>query len=503
MTATMNIERRRDARSQLAVQSVVDMRRQLDDLQRQLGTGQKSTSYAGLGLDRHFAVSLRAQLSGLDAYGSTMTLLSVQLDIAQTALGRMSELRADAKSALLQSAEVQSNGQSAAQQQARSLLDEFLEVLKAKAGDRYLFGGRAVDRPPVETTAHILDGDGMRAGLKQLIAERAQADLGASGLGRLEIAATGSTVTLNEDVAGSPFGFKLNAVTSEFTGATITGPAGAPPAIGVAFAANPNAGESVTFTLDLPDGSSQVIKLTATDQTPAPAGRFTIGADPNATAVNFAAAVTTAVSDAADTSLAAASALAAADDFFNIDVGNPPRRVDGPPFDTATALVAGTAADTVFWYTGEMATDAARSSATARVDTSVSVSYGVRANEQGVRWVVQNIAAFAATTFNPTDDATVARYGELTSRLAPALAVPAGTQKISDIAAELAGAQSTIAATQDRHRENGQVLSGLLDDVTGVPFEQVATEILALQTRLQASLRVTSTMYQLNLTNYI
>ena len=34
-----------------------------------------------------------------------------------------------------------------------------------------------------------------------------------------------------------------------------------------------------------------------------------------------------------------------------IDAANPPQRVDGPPFDTATALVDGTAGNTVSWYT--------------------------------------------------------------------------------------------------------------------------------------------------------
>ena len=53
----------------------------------------------------------------------------------------------------------------------------------------------------------------------------------------------------------------------------------------------------------------------------------------------------------------AASAVAAGNDFFNTDASHPPQRVDGPPFDTATALVDGTAANTVAWYTGDNATD--------------------------------------------------------------------------------------------------------------------------------------------------
>ena len=59
-------------------------------------------------------------------------------------------------------------------------------------------------------------------------------------------------------------------------------------------------------------------------------------------------------------------------------------------------MIAGTAANTVIWYTGDTGTDPARSTATARIDQSLSVSYGVRANENGIRTLVQNVATFAA-----------------------------------------------------------------------------------------------------------
>ena len=48
-----------------AIQSLVDLRSTLDDLQRQLSTGKKSTTYAGLGVERGMTVGLRAQLSAI------------------------------------------------------------------------------------------------------------------------------------------------------------------------------------------------------------------------------------------------------------------------------------------------------------------------------------------------------------------------------------------------------------------------------------------------------
>ena len=59
----------------------------------------------------------------------------------------------------------------------------------------------------------MLNGTGAQAGLKQVIAERQQADLGTNGLGRLVISSpTPTSVAVGEDVAGSPFGLKLNSV---------------------------------------------------------------------------------------------------------------------------------------------------------------------------------------------------------------------------------------------------------------------------------------------------
>ena len=49
--------------SSLMVSALGDMRTRLTDLQRQLGTGEKSTTYAGLGIDRglaHRVVSIAA-----------------------------------------------------------------------------------------------------------------------------------------------------------------------------------------------------------------------------------------------------------------------------------------------------------------------------------------------------------------------------------------------------------------------------------------------------------
>jgi flagellin-like hook-associated protein FlgL len=494
------------SRSALTVQSMVDMRRQLDDLQRQLGTGRKADTYAGLGIGRGLTVSLNNQLAALTSYDASIDQVSVRLTLAQTALGQIDTIGHHVKTAALKSKfATDANGQTADQRNARDQLDLVLGLLNTGVGDRYLFSGKGLDQPAVESPAHILDGDAARAGLKQMISERRQADLGASGLGRLVIpAAVGATLSIGEDAAGSPFGLKLAAVNSTLAGATVLGPAGAPPAVSIDLGAtNPAAGDSIRLSFTLPDGSSTDLTLTATNSaTPGP-NEFSIGANATATAANLRTALTTAVGDIAGSTLAAASALAAGEAFFSADVNTPPQRVDGPPFDSATGLIAGTAANSVIWYTGEAGADPARGTANVRIDTSISVSYGVRANEVALRQAVQSIAVFAAVSYSPSDAQAAASYAALKQRVATGLDPAPGQQKISDIRSDLAGAQTSMAAAAARHQQTHATLSDLLESIRSVPQEEVGAQILALQTSLQASLQTTALLLRTSLVNYL
>ena len=210
------------------------------------------------------------------------------------------------------STQLENSGQTMSQTRARDSLAEMLQLLNIQSGDRYLFSGRATDTAPVADIGDILDGSGARAGLKQIIDERRQADIGAGGLGRLAITApTLTSVQIAEESAPLPFGMKLNAVTSALTGATVAGPAGAPPAISVDLPVNPNAGDRIKFTFDMPDGTTEVIELTASTSTPLKAGEFAIGATSDLTATSLQTALTTAVGKLANSALVAASAFAA------------------------------------------------------------------------------------------------------------------------------------------------------------------------------------------------
>jgi flagellin-like hook-associated protein FlgL len=490
------------AQSGQAIQQLVNLRKQFDDLQRQLSTGQKSSNYAGLGVNSGITVSLNSQLSAISGYNDTIDNVTTRINLMNNALTGMTSLGSAVKAAMAQTqAGANGTGSALAQQTGQNSLDQLLGLLNTTASGRYLFSGRATDQPAVQSTDQILNGDGARAGLKQLISERNQADLGASGLGRLSVGVTGSSVDIDEDA--TVFGMKLASVTSSLTNATVSGPSGSPASLSVDMSGgNPNDGDALTVRFTLPDGTSANVTLTATSSSPPGANQFTIGTTPALTASNLQTALTSAIGTVAATSLTAASAVAASNEFFDGDASNPPLRVNGPPFDTATTTVAGTAANTVIWYTGESGSDPARDTATARADQSIVVSYGARATEDGIRTLVQNFATLAAVTVSPTDPNGNDLAAALNQRLTANMSAP-NTQTIGDIQTELAGAQSSLATAQTRHQQTTATLSDFLQQIEGVSNEDVGAQILALQTRMQASMQTTALLFQTSLVNYL
>jgi flagellar hook-associated protein 3 FlgL len=609
-------------------QSLLNLHDQLTTLQSQLTTGKKSTSYAGMGVNEGFAIAARSQLANISAFSDTMSNINTNIGVANTALQSMVDIGKTVQNTANSSSQtLNSAGQTIAQQTATSQLSSMLGVLNMRAGDRYLFSGSAINTPSVASFDDILNGTTTQAGLKTVISERRQADLGASGLGRVVISSpTATSVQVAEDVAGSPFGLKLNAISSSLTGATVTGPTGTPPAVSVDLGAtNPNNGDKVSFAFKLPDGTTESIQLTASSATPAPVGSFAIGATSTATAANLNAALNTAIGTLANTSLVAASAVAASDNFFNsagtatgsvvnnkaaipapitgatllsgaastdslttnfaagdtITVngmpitfvasgatGNqlnvtdsvqtllkkidsitgtstpstisggvialhtdnatnltatssnsaafaalgfgatatatlPPLRVGGSPLSAATSLVSGTAANTISWYTGEAGPGSARATATARVDQSLTVQYGARANEPAIRAQLQTLAVFAAVTTSASNPNAAAQVAALSQRVTQNLSPQPGQQTIQNIQSDFATAQLTMKNATSRQTQAQGMLQAIVDQAENVSPDQVASQILALQTNLQASYQTTAMLAQLTLTKFL
>jgi hypothetical protein len=179
----------------------------------------------------------------------------------------------------------------------------------------------------------------------------------------------------------------------------------------------------------------------------------------------------------------------------------PPLRVSGPPFSTATSLVNGSA-DTVAWYTGN-SSPSPRASSTARIDSSITVQYGAQANEQAIRSQLEGVAVYAAVTESPTGANSGAQVAALSERTATNLTPQPGQQTISDIQTDFASAQTMMQAASARQTQTQTTLQNIVDQTETVSTEQVASQILALQATLSASYQTTSILSKLTLTDFL
>ncbi len=486
----------------------VSMRAQLDDLQRQMSTGKRSDTVGGLGIDRRVSLDVRGKLASIDGWSDTIVQGQLRLKMMSQSAERFAKLTLEAKGDFRPNSYLlTASGQTTGQILATEKFQQSIDALNMDINGRYLFSGRATDVKPVETFTLMMNGDGAgRAGLKQLISERKLADIGA-GQGRLTVASAGAVATIDEEATNPPYGFKIAGAATTSTGLTTAITAGPPANLSVTVGGVVNPGEQLTVTLDLPDGTQETLTLTArTATTTGPLEEtFVIGATPAATAANIAASLTAALTREAQSSLSASATMIASRDFFNGTATNPPLRVPGPGFATATAAPApGTAANTVIWYRGDDDTSiAARNTGPLQIDQSQSVQVGARANEEAFRIGMAQFAAFAAESFSATDVNAQRRYEAMTNRARTNLSFTGGVQKPEEISIEFGVAQSAMNSATQRHNASKLYLESALSKVEDASQEEVAASILALQTRLQASYQTTSILSQLSLVNYI
>lgn len=484
------------------VRGLVEKRQQLDDLVTQETTKLKSQSYAGIE-HRSLTLAFQGKIVQNAAYQSTVTTIDPRLNVIGDVVDSLSTLANDTAGELGQNGFLlTSDGTTPEQSMAQNALEGYVSALDTEYNGIYLFGGKATDTPPVASTNTILKGEGTKAGFETVMAQRLQADLGANGLGRLTLSSTGTTVSLAEDGV-HPFGAKLTAIASTLSNVTASGPTGSPAAMSVALSGQPTAGQKIDLTLTLPDGSTSVVTLTAGATADADKDVFAIGATATDTATNIASALQTALTRVGKTDLTAASAEAAADNFFDTTGGGTPMRVAGPPYATATSLVAGTTADTVFWYTGTNDAANPRDDATARVDDDLTISYGTRANETAFVDHIKQLAVMASVDVSAGGTTEKALYSAVVERVKPALQRTTGSNSLQAVATSIVGAQKAAEMATTRLKMASETYQTAIDQNTTVDDTTVAVQLAALQTQMSASYKATSMLYKMTLADYM
>ena len=274
----------------------------------------------------------------------------------------------------------------------------------------------------------------------------------ADGLGRLAINTVGDTVTLQEKIpVSAAHGFKIAAVSADTANINTTYTAADPSSVGVEFTATLTAGEKVSVTLTEPNGTTRTVELTAVTGK-AVAGQFSIGTTADENAESFAKGLERALTETA----------AAAE-------GNP------------------------------------RLSVGAQVDDATRVNYGLEANESGMLRMIRAIGAMTVETYPDADADAKARFDAMARRQQSELSEGHNSERgsLEVLTMELAVAQISLNNSADRHTNYKAQLDNLLSDIETISKEDVAMEILALQTRLQASYQATSMVSQLSLVNFL
>ena len=257
--------------------SILNLRSQLDDLQTQLATGKVSTTYAGQGADRGFALGLRAQITSINAYADTATNVNTRINVANLALQGLvgyrhaGEERVDAPRPSCSTTTARPPARSRRRRRSRMRC----RCSTPSPATAICFP----DAPPTRRRrcrpTTCCTASERQAGLTQLISERRQADQGAGddGPSRRHVAAADDD---RDQPRRGRFGVRPEARLGEFVADRRDRHAAGRRAAGVTVdlgAVNPNDGEKVKFNFNLPDGTTESIELTATTTTPPPQAR--------------------------------------------------------------------------------------------------------------------------------------------------------------------------------------------------------------------------------------
>ncbi|MTI19260.1 hypothetical protein E1162_18620 [Rhodobacteraceae bacterium RKSG542] len=501
----------------------------LETKSMQLASGRVAETYAGVGPQRATSLSIRTEISAIDSYQRSVNLSSTQLDAMTKTLERMDELRTEAVGAIDPNTYlVGSNGHTTSQAAAKVHMLEVISLLNTDVAGYYLFGGGDANANPVAPIDTILEGEDGKMGLKDTMAAYSAAHLGADGLGRLETATTSDAVsaslTLSEDMVGA-FGLSLvGATTTSASGTAVFAAEDAvsdplnpvPASIVTSLSALPAAGDTFTYEVALPDGTTRSIELTAQASEGGEAGSFVVSqnADP-ATAFNetisaMEAALKAELSVLSQTELRAYSDDVAGQEFFGTyEDGRIP---DAPRLpDAAGTGYVDASSELAQWYTGSPDSGNVRQEKIALVDNGLKVEYGASALEKPFAELLQTMAVYVAADFTPTDPSdpqslaiAESYYNTLSTATDSFLSVEGDRQSdIQAVTVEMSLTYSAVMNADSRLEQKSLTYSNMLGEIEGVDKTELAAEISFLQTNLEASYQATSMLLNMSIANYL
>ncbi|MCJ2123732.1 flagellin [Methylobacterium sp. J-077] len=510
---------------------LLTLKNQLNDLSNQLSSGKVSQTYGGLGTGRSTALAAQATLSALNGYGAGITAAQTRTDLAVTSLTQVATLGTSARTALNNGLQSVAANTTAGRSIALSNLQTALDTLNQSAAGSYLFGGRDATTQPVLDADTILNGttdsQGNKLdGLTTLVNQRVSAELGSGGNGRLTQTSPSSTsVQVTEEANAATrgkFGFTLTGTPTTTGTALSASVSGAGPAsLNVSLAAQPAAGDSVSFALKMPDGTSTTVTLTAaTSADPTSTTSFAIGASVTDTMTNLSATLTNALKGAATSTLAVNATAAVTQDFFTgsakggpTGTGITPQRIVYDASKNPIGYTPATPTNTVLWYQGENTYDtstnppqptSALDSQSVQVSATGKVGTGARANDPTIQNVLSGLATMAFALPTTSDANTSSTYQTVVDKAGALLSAADQTNpSVQDTVTQLSVASTRLSNAATTNTATQTTVQNTLDGIEQAPTEEVVAKLLDVQNRLQASYSVTASLSKLSLVNYI
>lgn len=134
----------------------------------------------------------------------------------------------------------------------------------------------------------------------------------------------------------------------------------------------------------------------------------------------------------------------------------------------------------------------------ASVDDSVSLAYGVQANDPAIRSALQGLAMIASV------DAAAVDAGAYAEWVATGIgAAAAGLDGIRSAQARLGGQQATLGEVIQRQEMRTDVFATQIGRLEGVDPYEAASRVTMLSTQLEASFASTSRLMRLSFLNYM
>ena len=160
-----------------------------------------------------------------------------------------------------------------------------------------------------------------------------------------------------------------------------------------------------------------------------------------------------------------------------------------------------THADTTKHYTGTFfKADTSTGNVTTRIDENTNLEYGVAADEQAFRDLIQGMHMLANVS-NNSANLTESAYNEYVSQAVQKL--ESGLKDVTQIAAELGLKENTVEKTKLRHQNTIDTINSQIAAFENIDPAEASVRLNNISAQLEVTYLITSKINNLSLVNYL